>query len=367
MSSHNIISGVIVNRSKKPILGVSILVGEDIFYSNKDGNFTLIIPEDSKILIATFSHPSFEERIKPITRNNGKFKTNLGVIKLKSLNESFEDELSKSIPLLDIEIKQINTPNFSFEQFQQKELRDLIKTLKFILIPIILSLLLSFGITKISEALQKKDKKSNNCPSPERLKKIIDKRNKLVKQLDIIFTTVDNLLKALGILQGVLILTEITLNAITPIPLPAPPATPALGEKLDSLVKKFKNINGGLLIILLLLRNILTQILQLLESLDSQIQSCVKDAPELETLNSEIVEQINALNRDSSIPTEKVNGFSFDIETEQTTDSLKRKRAVAKNSKGVILLRGEYSYSSSTKILIEELAFSIKINDLKAD
>ena len=48
MSSHITISGIIVDRSKKPILGVSILVGEDIFYSNKDGNFTIILSEDSK-------------------------------------------------------------------------------------------------------------------------------------------------------------------------------------------------------------------------------------------------------------------------------------------------------------------------------
>jgi hypothetical protein len=78
--------------------------------------------------------------------------------------------------------------------------------------------------------------------------------------------------------------------------------------------------------------------------------------------------QLNQLNQETSPSSfEKVNGFSFDVETEQTTNELKRKRALAKNSKGVILLRGEYSYSSSTQILIEELAFYIKINDLKAD
>ena len=367
MSSHIIISGIIVDRSKKPILGVSILVGEDIFYSNKDGNFTIILSEDSKATVTTFSHPSYGEKTKPITKNNGEFKTNLGVIRLKSISESSQDEISNTLSLSDNEVKQITAQNSSFEQFQQKKLRDLIKTLKYTLIPIILSLLVSFGITKISEAILKKNTKPNNCPSPERLKKIVDKRNKLVKQLNITFITVDNLLKTLGIFQGILVVTEISLNAIPLIPLPSPPSVSILGGKLDSLVKKFKNVNGGLIIILLLLRNTLIQILQLLESLDSQIQSCVKDIPELETLNSEIVEQINALNRDSSIPTEKVNGFSFDIETEQTTNDLKRKRALAKNSKGVILLRGEYSYSSSTKILIEELAFYIKINDLKAD
>ena len=45
---------------------------------------------------------------------------------------------------------------------------------------------------------------------------------------------------------------------------------------------------------------------------------------------------------------------------------LKRRRAVAKNKQGVIQLKGEPSFSSSDQILIDELAFYITSNNLKA-
>jgi hypothetical protein len=54
------------------------------------------------------------------------------------------------------------------------------------------------------------------------------------------------------------------------------------------------------------------------------------------------------------------------VETEKTTNSLKRRRALASNSNGVVLLQGEWSFSSIDQILIDELVFYIKINNLKA-
>ena len=49
-----------------------------------------------------------------------------------------------------------------------------------------------------------------------------------------------------------------------------------------------------------------------------------------------------------------------------TNEELKRRRAVARNSQGIIMLQGEPSYSSNDQILIDELVFYIQQNDLKA-
>ena len=46
---------------------------------------------------------------------------------------------------------------------------------------------------------------------------------------------------------------------------------------------------------------------------------------------------------------------------------LKRRRAVAKNKQGVIILQGEPSFSSIDQILIDELVFYIQQNNLKAE
>ena len=51
---------------------------------------------------------------------------------------------------------------------------------------------------------------------------------------------------------------------------------------------------------------------------------------------------------------------------ENTPKPLKRKQAIAKNSEGVVMLKGGLSYSSNEQILIDELIFYIQQNDLKA-
>ena len=61
------------------------------------------------------------------------------------------------------------------------------------------------------------------------------------------------------------------------------------------------------------------------------------------------------------------NGFKLSVETEPTTNSLKRRRAIAQNKQNVVMLKGEWSFSSIDQILIDELVFYIQQNNLKAD
>ena len=65
----------------------------------------------------------------------------------------------------------------------------------------------------------------------------------------------------------------------------------------------------------------------------------------------------------------EVNGFTMDVIPVDNViiGGLKRRRAVAKNKAGIIMLRGEASFSSNDQILIDELVYYIESNDLKAD
>ena len=62
-----------------------------------------------------------------------------------------------------------------------------------------------------------------------------------------------------------------------------------------------------------------------------------------------------------------VNGFEMGVITEVTDKPLKRRRAIARNKQGVVMLQGEFSFSSIDQILIDELVFYIQQNNLKAD
>ena len=63
-----------------------------------------------------------------------------------------------------------------------------------------------------------------------------------------------------------------------------------------------------------------------------------------------------------------VNGFDMAVQPVPKTEvgSLIKRQAIAKDSKGIIVLKGEPSFSASDQILIDELAFYITNNNLKA-
>ena len=90
----------------------------------------------------------------------------------------------------------------------------------------------------------------------------------------------------------------------------------------------------------------------------------------MEEINSEIL----ALTVDEEVtqgqePLKIVNGFTLSVvvdRSEQVGETYRR-QAIAKNSKGVVILKGEPSFSAIDQILLDELAFYIVNNNLKAD
>jgi hypothetical protein len=64
-----------------------------------------------------------------------------------------------------------------------------------------------------------------------------------------------------------------------------------------------------------------------------------------------------------------INGFKLSVIKEEKfkVGDLYRRRAIAKNSGGITILQGEPSFSAEDQILLDELAFYIVQNNLKAD
>ena len=62
-----------------------------------------------------------------------------------------------------------------------------------------------------------------------------------------------------------------------------------------------------------------------------------------------------------------LRSFIFEHIANENLDFLERRQALAINPSGVTMLKGDPSYSSNDQILIDELVFYIKQNNLKAD
>jgi hypothetical protein len=137
---------------------------------------------------------------------------------------------------------------------------------------------------------------------------------------------------------------------------------------LKGLSGKLKSSNSSLTSIINPLEDTLTKVISYLNFIDKITQICSPDTP---TSQQQISTELTALtsqqsNQQSPIVI-NVNGFEMGVETESTTNTLKRRRAIARNKGGVIMLTGEWSFSSIDQILIDELVFYIQQNNLKAD
>lgn len=335
-----------------------------------------------KLLIAAEGYESKE--ITPY-KGDGTAKTDLGVISLTPTNIALEQDKIKASQLNTTQIKELSKGTKSPDYFAKERLSNQIDNIKSTLIPIVLTLIAEFGLTKATELLSKNqsdilDKINNKsfCPPQEKLLSIINKKNKLVKQLNNNLTLINNTTISLDISDGVKEVFDKAYNSLKNIPIPSStgvPGVPGLPlnvilavqdnkNKILTVVDKLGNIDNSTLTILDLLRQVLLQVIQLLNLLDNLVQKCYPEADQ-EQISAELTSL--TLQQSPTSPTiTNVNGFKMGVETEKTEKTLKRRRAIAQNSNGVIILTGEWSFSSIDQILIDELVFYIQQNDLKA-
>ena len=315
-------------------------------------------------------------------RGDNSIKNNLGLIGLKSLKKDLDEEILKNVFLPHTEVKEITKPKKKLRWRANQKLIDLLNKLKTILLPIILTMIAKFGVSKVQELISKgkikaQDIKNKSCPPQEEIDKIIKRKNKLVKQLNNSLKIINTTLTLIGITRNFINLsltTSKTLEASSlALPTTIPGVTAGSVNKFGEFIRKFndkatttKQYVNGLFLILSSLKIVLTQILTYLNLLDTLIQDCYPEA-EQEQISSELLALTQEQAKQQSPIVTIVNNFTMGVETEKTTNSLKRRRAIATNAGGVVMLKGEWSFSSIDQILIDELVFYIQVNDLKAD
>ena len=246
-------------------------------------------------------------------------------------------------------------------------------TILFKLLPIAIGLLLLFGITKIA------DLKKAICPTPDQLKQSIQRRNRLVRQLNQIYVmvAVNTALAALFTyiatqLRGV----KFQIQNL-PFPLSVPPGVGVpfslisnleeVKKVLDQFIEDNKNLNKQLLIALIFLVAALIIILLILRAIDQLVFECAPGT-QLEEINQELRDLEKETEANAVVPTNQVNGFTIEVQTidQNAVGDLKRRQAVGKNAQGVVLVKGDASFSAEDTVLINELAYYIQSNDLKA-
>ena len=397
ITKFNSTKGIIIDGiDEKPIPGVKISdkINNSTLTDSK-GEFTILIPilENGNIpkdFPLTINKKKYTiDTIIPYS-STGDTKTDLGIIKIFPTSYSSAIESSKENETTKTEIDQYNnqfkTPDFLF----QERLYKINLNLKSKVIPLIYNIAAEYGVSQLSLLVEKYKgeltesteielKEIITCPSQENINALISIKNKLVKQLNISYNSIQKSTTLLDINNKIVDGLDTTFNILKNLPIPTDVAGVGIPisvvnnvqdakDFLLSLKDKLKNINSGVTSTINPLESTLVKVISYLNFLDKITQICNPDNLSTQTqISTELTVLTSQQSNQQSPIVTNVNGFEMGVETEPTTKSLKRRRAIARNKSGVIMLKGEWSFSSIDQILIDELVFYIQQNNLKAD
>ena len=350
-----------------------------VAYVDKDDRpqTTTDLEEDNE---GEFKGSQYAPFIQVISTQNGEVPEELNIQPLYNIDKAAEVAKDKAIEEINQFVISKIDPFLSIPETVINSLRkQVLKPATVVqtkLLPLAFELMIYFGIAKEEQANQLQ----SQCPSNERLADIIRRRNSIVQQINNIYAIIAaNVALAFlfTYLSSFLTFIKIKIENLG-FPTATPPGVglpffvlsklESLKDSLEKLSDVNKELKKQLIIALVFLIISLIIILRYLKTLDKLIEGC--ESPDnLVAINAELL-ALGAQNAEDGGPQVKiVNGFEMFVEVvdKAQVGELPRRQAVAKNSKGIIILRGEPSFSAEDQILIDELAFYIQVNNLKAD
>jgi len=369
-----------------------------------DGSFTIflrlpIIPKNFKTplrLGLMYSKPGFLPLNVPIINGDQTIKTNLPVsslIETKKAAKNIAKEFNDTVDLAqDLVTNILANPELLALYFAKLGVDAMVSIIKTKTIPMAVGILIAFGISKLTESNLK------TCPTRGELEELIRKRNSLVRQLNQIYSKIKLNVALAAAFKALSIVLRGVRLANDALPLPQAIGTPpakdfgglifaqpysttgklqAISNELEKLEKSSDKLSKATLIALVFLIAAAATVIILLQGIDKLLQECFQETAEepngdnnleLTAFNQELLDLTEAQAEDGNPVINNTNGFTFSVETDNKNPvgTLKRRFAVAKDSRGTTVLKGEPSFSSSDQILIDELVFYIQQNNLKA-
>lgn len=390
------ISGRIIDaRTKEPLNSVKATLSTknlEIYeetLTNKEGLFTFNFnydikkfrTENNKIKLNIFPNPQIYkyQEIIPIDVNYNILK-NIPPIELEHIKSIAGELLTQASRISKKSIDNFKKRYKKDVEWLEKFFNDSVSKINKNMITPMVIMLAKFGIQKLGE-------KKITCPPKNELNEIIRKRNTIVNGLNVLYKSLDILVKSNTVFESLIVLYKITNNILLNLPTPIVKYMPQSIilkkarkiEYINNFITKYQGISSIVLIHILILRDLIKQVLDILKQLDNNIKECYSDQVKditnsyetnyyLEELNKDL-RDLNELDKEEDNIVNYFNGFKLEVinvEKNHIRDFYRR-QAVAINPQGIIVLRGEPSFSSSDRILIEELIFYINTNNLKAD
>jgi hypothetical protein len=220
---------------------------------------------------------------------------------------------------------------------------------------------------------------SSECPDPKTLQRIIKTRNTLLKNVTALRQRVQKFSTVASSLQTTATLVKTLIQVITSIPLPTaiiPPMSGGIGVpvslltkysnslvKLNKTLDKIVDESGAISSVVASINPPLQTTEDRLKSIDALIQQCTEGAStqaDLAVLLSTAQPQGNTGSEGTPDPSYLYKGYILEIIVDPNSPKIAPRRyAIAKDRRGIVVLRGESSFSSSTDVLLDEIKFRI--------
>jgi len=215
----------------------------------------------------------------------------------------------------------------------------------------------------------------------DRLNTTVDFIEKLSKPLDTLVPLVNSLSTSNQRLNNIKTLSQLNIPFLPTSPPGAPSPSQAalvglgivenlLKDYLSPAIINNKNIITTIQSALDYVNNILTKLINIFKSIDQYLTNCgaVSETTPLTSLNPYLQQLDQQQNTVESAPINQVyRGFVLEVREEQFSPTVNRRRAVALNPQGIILLQTPLSFTSTPEVLIQQLKLIIDNSNLKAE
>jgi len=269
-----------------------------------------------------------------------------------------------------------------------KRILDLGKKILQLILPKLTSMIKQYAIGRFEEIKaqattpeQIEKVKQEFCPTPTELAKLIQTRDNIVDQLNSIGNRLNGLnfsigitqdiTNALGQLSTIIENVKIGLSAAAKVIPIAPGSIPAILSDLETLDDKIVPIlekNQGALnatpVSIAVVTSTINKVVTILNQLDVLIAFCAPDSQVVPI--SDTIKTLSRVQIRSDVNSGNYKGFVIQIEEEQYTPTVTRRKAVALNTNGIKLLETPLSFTTNNQTLIDELKFIIDQNGLRA-
>jgi DNA repair ATPase RecN len=220
---------------------------------------------------------------------------------------------------------------------------------------------------------------SSECPNPKDLQRIIKTRNTLLKNVSALRQRVQKFNTVASSLQTTATLVKTLIQVITSIPLPTaiiPPMSGGIGVpvslltkysnslvKLNKTLDKIVDESGAITSVVSSINPPLQTTEDRLKSIDALIQQCAEGAStraDLAALLATTQPQGNTGSEGTPSPDYTYKGYTLEIIRDTDSPEIAPRRyVIAKDRRGIIVLKGPSSFSSSTDVLLDEIKFRI--------